>query len=226
MSRKTWIILGVILLLVAAGGGAIWYFNFNSDDDDTPAPVSTAATGPVYEPRPTDHVLGNPKASVTVIEYASPTCPICANFMATLYPKLKSDYIDKGKIFYVYRTFLRNPDDAVAEKLARCMPKDKYMAFMDVLFRNQQKWDYEFGIPSPDGVHAALLGLAGTMGMSSADADRCIAATTDDDAISKVGEDGVAKYKITGTPTLVINGKADEGFEQFFAHLDAALAGK
>ena len=44
--------------------------------------------------------------------------------------------------------------------------------------------------------------------------------------ISKVGEDGVAKYKITGTPTLVINGHADEGFEQFFAHLDAALAGK
>ncbi len=231
MSRKTWIILSVILLLVAAGFGAIWYFN--SDDDDTPAstaataaPAPTAATGPVYEPRPTDHTFGNPRASVTVIEYASPTCPVCANFMATLYPKLKSDYIDKGKIFYVYRTFLRNPDDAVAEKLARCLPADKYMAFMDLLFRNQQKWDYEFGIPSPGGVHVALLGLVGTMGMSSADADRCIADTKDDDAISKVGEDGVAKYKIMGTPTLVINGHADEGFEQFFAHLDAALARK
>ena len=226
MSRKTWIILGMILLLVAAGGGAIWYFNFNSDDDDAPAPVSTAATGPVYEPRPTDHVFGNPKASVTVIEYASPTCPICANFMATLYPKLKSDYIDKGRIFYVYRTFLRNPDDGSAEKLARCMPKAKYMSFIDLLFRNQPKWDYEFGVASPDGVHAGLLQLAQTAGMSASDADRCIASTKEEEAISKVGTDGVAKYSVGATPTFVINGQAEAGFDDFFARLDVALAGK
>jgi protein-disulfide isomerase len=222
MSRKTWIILSVIVLLIAAGGGA-WYY-FSGDDDDMSPPAASAATGAVYVPLPTDHTFGNPKASVTVIEYASPTCPVCANFMTTLYPKLKSDYIDKGRIFYVYRTFLRNPDDAAAEKLARCLPKDKYMTFMDLLFRNQQKWDYEFGVPTPDGVHAALLALVGTMGMSSADADRCIAATTDDDAISKVGEDGESKYQINATPSFVINGKSEAGFEEFFAHLDAALA--
>ena len=144
--------------------------------------------------------------------------------MMTLYPKLKSDYIDKGRIFYVYRTFLRNPDDASAEKLARCLPKDKYMAFTDLLFRNQQKWDYEFGVPSPDGVRAALLQLVGTMGMSSADADRCLADTKNENAISKVGEDGVAKYNVNATPTFVINGQAEAGFEDFFSRLDAALA--
>src|SRR6201985_1316512 len=222
MSRKTWIILGVILVLIAAGGGA-WYY-FSSDEDDVPPPP--VATGTIYQPLPTDTVFGNPKAKVTVIEYASPTCPVCANFMMTLYPKLKSDYIDKGRIFYVYRTFLRNPDDASAEKLARCMPKDKYMSFTDSLFRNQQKWDYEFGIPSPDGVHAALVQLAGESGMSAADADRCIAATTDEDAISKVGEDGVAKYQIGATPTFVVNGHAEAGFEKLNERIDAALAGK
>ena len=220
MSRKTWIILGVILVLIAAGGGA-WYY-FSSDDDDVPSPP--VATGTIYQPLPTDTVFGNPKAKVTVIEYASPTCPVCANFMMTLYPKLKSDYIDKGRIFYVYRTFLRNPDDASAEKLARCLPKDKYMAFTDLLFRNQQKWDYEFGVPSPDGVRAALLQLVGTMGMSSADADRCLADTKNENAISKVGEDGVAKYNVNATPTFVINGQAEAGFEDFFSRLDAALA--
>lgn len=220
MSRKTWIILGVILVLIAAGGGA-WYY-FNSDDDDVPSPP--VATGTIYQPLPTDTVSGNPKAKVTVIEYASPTCPVCANFMMTLYPKLKSDYIDKGRIFYVYRTFLRNPDDASAEKLARCLPKDKYMAFQDLLFRSQQKWDYEFGVPSPDGVHAALLQLVGTMGMSSAEADRCLADTKNEDPISKVGEDGVAKYNVAATPTFVINGQAEAGFEDFFSRLDAALA--
>lgn len=222
MSRKTWIILGVIVLLIAAGGGA-WYY-FSNDDDDAPASTAAASTGPVYEPLPTDHTFGNPKAKVTVIEYASPTCPVCASFMMTLYPKLKRDYIDKGRIFYVYRTFLRNPDDVAAEKLARCLPKDKYMVFMDLLFRNQQKWDYEFGVPTPDGVHAALLELVGNMGMSSADADRCIADKKDEDAIVKVGVDGEAKYKVGGTPTLVINGQGEAGFEDFFTRLDAALA--
>src|SRR5215469_235038 len=216
MSRKTWIILVVIVLLIAAGGG--WYY-FSNHDEDAQAPVSASTV--VYEPLPTDHTFGNPKASVTVIEYASPTCPVCANFMMNLYPKLKSDYIDKGRILYVYRTFLRNPDDASAEKLARCLPKEKYMAFTDLLFRSQQKWDYEYGVPSPDGVHAALLELVGTMGMSQTDADRCIADTKDEDAISKVGEDGVAKYNIPGTPTFVINGKPQTGFEDFFSRLDA-----
>jgi protein-disulfide isomerase len=186
--------------------------------------VGDASAAPVYQPLPTDHTFGNPKAKVTVIEYASPTCPVCANFMMNLYPKLKSDYIDKGRIFYVYRTFLRNPDDASAEKLARCMPKDKYMSFTDSLFRSQQKWDYEYGVPSPDGVHAALLELAAAAGMNADAANKCLASRTDEDAISKVGEDGVAKYNVNATPTFVINGQAQAGFDAFFERLDAALA--
>jgi protein-disulfide isomerase len=222
MSRKTWIILGVVAALIAGGAG--WYF-LRGDSDMQPV-SSASASGAIYEPLPTDHTFGDPKAKVTVIEYASPTCPVCANFMINLYPKLKSGYIDSGKIFYVYRTFLRGPDDAVAEKLARCMPKDKYMSFNDSLFRNQQRWDYEFGIPSPDGVHAALVQLAGEAGMSSADADRCIASRADEDAISKVGEDGVAKYQVNATPTFVVNGQAQAGFENLISRIDLALAGK
>jgi protein-disulfide isomerase len=220
VSRKTWIILAVIVALIVAGGA--YYFMRGDGDMQTVA----APSGSAYEPLPTDHSMGNSKAKAVVIEYASPTCPVCAQFMINLFPKLKSDYIDKGKIFYVYRTFLRGPDDAVAEKLARCMPKDKYMSFTDTLFRNQSRWDYEFGVPSPDGVHAALVQMAGEAGMSAAEADRCIASTTDEVAISKVGEDGVAKYAVNATPTFVINGQAQAGFEDFFARLDRALAGK
>jgi protein-disulfide isomerase len=219
MSRKTWIILGVVVALAAAG--AAYYF-LSEDGMQT----VSARAGAGYEPLPTDHTLGDPKAKVVVIEYASPTCPICANFMINLFPKLKSGYIDTGKIFYVYRTFMRGPDDAYAEKLARCMPKDKYMAFNETLFRNQAKWDYEFGIPSPDGVHAALLALAQEAGMSNAEADRCLASTSDEAAINKVGEDAVAKYAVGATPTFVVNGQAEAGFEDLFARLDMASAGK
>jgi protein-disulfide isomerase len=222
VSRKTWIILAVVVALIAAAGAYI----FLRGDGDMQTVAAPSASGNAYEPLPTDHTMGNPKAKVVMIEYASPTCPACAHFMINLLPKLKSDYIDKGKIFYVYRTFLRGPDDAVAEKLARCMPKDKYMSFTDTLFRNQSRWDYEFGVPSPDGVHAALVQMAGEAGMSAAEADRCIASTTEEAAISKVGEDGVAKYAVNATPTFVINGQAQAGFEDVFARLDRALAGK
>jgi len=221
MSRKTWIILGVMVALIAGGA---YYFLGRDGGMQTVAAAPASAKG--YEPLPTDHTLGNPQAKVVLIEYASPTCPVCANFMLNFFPKLKSDYIDTGKIFYVYRTFLRGPDDAMAEKLARCMPKDKYMSFTDSLFRNQSKWDYEFGVPSPEGVHTALLQLAGEAGMNAADADRCIASTAEEAAISKVGEDGMAKYAINATPTFVINGQAQAGFEDFFARLDRALSGK
>jgi protein-disulfide isomerase len=222
VARKTWIILGVIAALVA-GGGLYYYLE---SDSDMQAVDAASAAGNIYERLPTDHTMGDPKAKVVVIEYASPTCPVCANFMINYFPRLKANYIDKGRIFYVYRTFLRNPDDGSAEKLARCMPKAKYMSFIDLLFRNQPKWDYEFGVASPDGVHAGLLQLAQTAGMSASDADRCIASTKEEEAISKVGTDGVAKYSVGATPTFVINGQAEAGFDDFFARLDMALAGK
>jgi protein-disulfide isomerase len=70
-----------------------------------------------------------------------------------------------------------------------------------------------------------LVQLASEAGMSASDADRCIAATTDDDAISKVGEDGVAKYAVNATPTFVINGQSQAGFDTLTTRIDAALAG-
>jgi protein-disulfide isomerase len=216
MSRKGWLIIGVVVALAVASGA--YYF---LSDDGMEAVSAPAGAG--YQALPTDHTMGDPKAKVVVIEYASDTCPICANFMINLFPKLKREYIDTGKVFYVYRAFLRGPDDGSAEKLARCMPKDKYMSFHDLLFRNQSKWDYEFGIPSPDGVHAALLALAQQAGMSNADADRCLASSADEAAISKVGEDAVAKYNVSATPTFVVNGQAEAGFEDLFGRLDSAL---
>jgi len=217
MTRKSWIILAVAAVLIAGGGA--WYFLGGGDG------MTAGNTGAnLYQPLPTDHSMGNPQAKVTVIEYASPSCPVCASFMINNFPKLKSDYIDTGKIFYVYRTFLRLADDAVAEKLARCMPKDKYMSFTDTLFREQSRWDYEFGIPQPDGVHAALVQLAQEAGMGPADAERCIASTADDNAISKVGEDGMAKYAVGATPTFVVNGQGQAGFQNLFSRIDDALA--
>lgn len=199
MSRKTlYILLGVIALAIA--GGIAYYLTAGSSGN-----LATAsATG--YQILPSDMTLGNPKAKVVVIEYAAPSCPVCAAFNAESFGKLKAAYIDTGKIYYVFRVFPLRPDDGAAEKIARCLPKDKYFSFIDLLFRNQPKWDVEYGVQSPEGVHDGLVLLGRIAGMSAQQVDQCIANKAEDDRINKVAADGESRYSITGTPTFIING--------------------
>ena len=110
-----------------------------------------------------DMSQGNPKAKVTVVEYASVACPICGTWFREIYPQFKAKYIDTGKVFYVFRVFPLRADDGTAEKIARCLPEDKYFSFIDLLFRNQPKWDVEYGVTD---VHAGLVLLGRIAGMS------------------------------------------------------------
>jgi hypothetical protein len=134
---------------------------------------SSAAAGTGYEISPSDRVLGNRQSKVVLIEYAAPTCPVCAAFNAQSFPQLKANYIDTGKVFYVFRVFPLRADDGSAEKIARCLPEDKYFGFIDLLFKNQPKWDWEFGV-SPQGVHDGLVLLGRIAGMSREQVDQCM----------------------------------------------------
>jgi len=197
LSRKTlFIILGVVVLIALLRIG----YTFVNESGPTAA---SAAQG--YEILPTDRTLGNPKSRVVLIEYAAPTCPVCAAFNAQSFPLLKANYIDTGKIFYVFRVFPLRGDDGSAEKIARCLPEDKYFAFIDLLFKNQPKWDWEFGI-KPQGVHDGLVLLGRIAGMSAEQVDQCMVNKAEDDRINKVAADGEARYSITGTPTFILNG--------------------
>ena len=161
MKRKQiFIVLSVVVVLAIAVAG---YFLFAA-----PGARSEAATAPSFSVLPSDMTLGSPKAPVTLIEYGAPSCPVCAAFNSDSFALLKQQYIDTGKVFYVFRVFPLRPDDGVAEKLARCLPKDKYFAFIDLLFRNQPKWDVEFGVID---VHGGLVQLARIAGMSGEQAD-------------------------------------------------------
>ena len=198
MSRKTlFIILGVVVLIALAGIG----YTFVNESGQT-----TAGGGLGYEILPTDRVQGNPKSKVVLIEYGAPSCPVCAAFNVQAFPQLKTNYIDTGKIFYVFRVFPLRADDGSAEKIARCLPEDKYFAFIDLLFKNQPKWDVEFGVPSPQGVHDGLVLLGRIAGMSREQVDQCMVNKAEDDRINKVAADGEARYSITGTPTFILNG--------------------
>ena len=198
MSRKTlFIILGVVALIAVAGIG--WSMGWFGG-------ASSAASAKGYELVPTDRTLGNPKSPVVLIEYAAPSCPVCAAFSVQAFPQIKAKYIDTGKIFYVFRVFPLRPDDGEAEKIARCLPEDKYFSFIDLLFKNQPKWDVEYGVQAPEGVHEGLVLLGRIAGMSREQVDQCMVNKAEDDRINKVSADGEARYSITGMPTFILNG--------------------
>jgi protein-disulfide isomerase len=219
LSRKSlWILAGVILLIAAAGIG--YYLTSGSSTD--------AAGSAGYQIVPTDRVLGNRNSKVVLIEYGAPSCPVCANFNAQAFPQIRAKYIDTGKVFYVFRMFPLRSDDGMAEKIARCLPEDKYLTFIDLLFKNQPKWDVEFGIQSPEGVHAGLVQVGRIAGMSAEQVDQCMANKAEDDRINKVASDGEARYGINATPTFILNGvKIGSGnipFDTISKLLDAELA--
>jgi len=197
LSRKTlWILAGVIVLIAAAGIG--YYLTSGSGSD------ATGSAG--YQIVPTDRVLGNRNSKVVLIEYGAPSCPVCALFNAQAFPQIRAKYIDTGKVFYVFRMFPLRSDDGMAEKIARCLPEDKYLTFIDLLFKNQPKWDVEFGVQSPEGVHAGLVQVGRIAGMSAEQVDQCMANKAEDDRINKVASDGEARYGINATPTFILNG--------------------
>jgi protein-disulfide isomerase len=178
-------------------------------------PASTLAQTPAAPPGAPVHMLGNPEAPITIIEYASLTCPHCAEFDKSVLPQIKQTYIDTGKAKLVYRDF---PLDGVALKasmVARCLPGDRFFPFVDGLFRQQSSWAYG-GDPK-----VGLLRMARLAGMSQESFDKCFDDKTLEDAVLQERLEGSRQFDIQGTPTLIVNGKVSDG--NTFEDLDKML---
>jgi len=154
-----------------------------------------------------DMMMGNDKAPVTIIEYASMTCPHCAHFQETTFPELKKRYIDTGKVFYIFREFPLDNLAAAASMLARCAGKDdksKYFALVDTLFRQQRQWAVEKPIPP-------LMTIAKQAGFTEETFNACLANQKVLDGIESVRQRAVSKFKVQSTPTFFINGTSYPG---------------
>ncbi|HLZ82124.1 MAG TPA: DsbA family protein [Caulobacteraceae bacterium] len=167
-----------------------------------------------------DMSMGNPAAKVTMIEYASVSCPHCARFDMEVFPAFKAKYIDTGQVRYVAREALTG-DPAIAAAgflTARCAGKDKYFQVVDAIYHAQQEM-FASGDP-----HATLLNIARSAGLTDAQFDKCIK----DDAALKALNDRWEHYvkddNINSTPTFVINGKVYNKGEMTLAELDAAVS--
>ncbi len=220
MSRNQ-ILIGAVIAALVVLGAIAWYVMGGS-------PTTTVSAAGAGAPNLTadDRTLGNPKAKIVAIEYAAPMCPHCAHFNEEGIPVLKSQYIDTGKVFYIFRVFPIGQPDVAAESLARCLPADNYFAFIDQLYRNQDKWDPENGVQDVEG---GLVGQARIAGMSADQATACMHDKDKNARVVAVSQDAQTRYGISGTPTFVINGEVQTPGAQWpeiKAKLDSLLAKK
>jgi protein-disulfide isomerase len=169
-----------------------------------------------------DMALGPKDASVTITEYASMTCPHCAAFNETVFPKIKSEYIDTGKIRYVFREFPLDIKAAAGSMLSRCIAKDdagKYFAVTDMLFRQQNDWVTK-------NTTETLTRIGKQAGLSQQAVEACL---KDQALLDKIAAD--QKYasevlKVDSTPTFFLNGdkiKGETSFEEFDKRIKSLL---
>jgi protein-disulfide isomerase len=161
-----------------------------------------------------DMALGPADASVTITEYASMTCPHCAAFNEAVFPKIKSAYIDSGKVRYVFREFPLDIKAAAGSMLARCIAKEdagKYFAVIDMLFKQQNDWVTK-------NTTETLTRIGKQAGLSQQAVEACL---KDQALLDKIAADqkfASDVLKVNSTPTFFVNGemiKGETSFEEF-----------
>lgn len=168
-----------------------------------------------------DIVEGSADAKVTVIEYASPTCPHCANFAVNVYPAFKAEYVDTGKVKFIMRPFIRNLQDAVIFLLAYAAGEEKYHQVVDTFFQTQGSWGLS------DKPRTALLEVAKQLGFTDESFDAALADQELFEKLKTMQEQASSEFKLEGTPTFYVNGKqltGDKSLEELRAVIDPLLA--
>jgi protein-disulfide isomerase len=231
------VILGVVAALAVVGYAVYEKFGHPVavPTASAPAPAGTPASRPQSTPipaaagerlsfvvKPDDMVLGSPDAKVTMVEYASLTCPHCANFHINTLPALKSEYIDKGLLKLVYRDFPLDGLALRAAMMAQCAGADRYFGYLELLFGRQVQW-----ATAKDPLEGlAAIGKIG--GMTDEEFKACLTDKTVEQKVLSSALEGEKTYAVRATPTLFIDGLrySAMSFEQLRAVLDPILASK
>jgi protein-disulfide isomerase len=169
-----------------------------------------------------DVVLGSANAPVTLIEYASMSCGHCATFHKSMYPAIKAEYIDTGKVRFVFREFPLDIKAAAGSMIARCLGKGdagKYHEAVGTLFSAQDEW-------VPQDTSAQLRRIAKLSGMDDDAFNTCIGDQATVDALQLGMQYAGDKLKVDSTPTFFVNGTRLKGvwsLDEFRKLIDAKL---
>ncbi len=178
----------------ALGTGLVGPAHAGADEEELNKP------GPLGE-----KFVGEENAPVTIVEYASMTCPHCASFHLQTYPKLKEQYLDTGKAKLLFREFPFDDRALAAFMLARCAADDKYFAMIDVLFEQQAVW------ARSDKPAQELFKIARLAGFTEETFNACLKNKDIAAGIHAVKDRGALEFGVRSTPTFFINGEEVSG---------------
>ena len=216
------LIIGAVAAVAALAVGGFAYSNMSGGSGQTSLSIPAAAQAEEANLLP-DIPLGAADAPITMIEYASYTCPHRANFHDTVFDKLKAEYIDTGKVKFIHREVYFDGFGLKAAQIANCGGVTKYYPINDMIYSTQKTWIAD-GKPETITTNLKKIGLKA--GLTSEAIDACLA----DDARA---EQMVATFQarataddVQGTPTLIIDGEKNSnmGYTELKAILDAKLA--
>jgi protein-disulfide isomerase len=157
-------------------------------------------TNEILTLKPDDYFLGDPNAKVTIIEYSSLTCPHCAHLHKEVFKQIKSNYIDKGLVKYIYRDFPINKPALKASILAHCAGKDKYFDFISTLFESQNVWAFN------QDFEQSLSNIATLGGINNETYTKCSTDKSLEDKILSRAMEASKILDINATPVIFING--------------------
>ena len=215
--------------LLAAGGtalvalGAGWTLTRPDPQTGLLPGAAFAQTTDGAMPEVVEMIQGDPDAPVEVIEYASFTCPHCASFHANQYKALKENYIDTGRIKFVYREVYFDRPGLWASMIARCANDvDFFFAFSELLYAEQRAW---LASGDPAMIIEDLRKLAKTAGMDDATLDACLSDGPKAEALFTWYQENAERDGINSTPTFVIDGAkySNMAYDEFAATLDGKL---
>ncbi|MBI1238933.1 MAG: thioredoxin domain-containing protein [Alphaproteobacteria bacterium] len=197
------------LTIIAAGTAivavvlALVFFLFAPSDSSDGAPKLPMTL------RDDDMILGKDDAPITMIEYASMTCGHCSRFHQTVFPSIKKNYIEAGLVKFVFREYPLDDVAMAGSVVARCLPRDQYFRFVGLLFENQSTWAF---VPDP---RTGLIEISRRAGLSREQVETCLKNRVEIDRINAIVADAQSLYRVSATPTFVINGQIVSGEHSF-----------
>lgn len=175
------------------------------------ATAAPLADSPFSAALPSDMLVGSSKAKLLIIEYSSFTCPHCAYFQQSIFPKLKEKYIKKDLVKFIHRDFPLDKPSLDAAVIAHCGGKENYWTFLKVFFDQQDSWAFQ------KNYLEILSNIAKLGGMSQATIEACLENNTLRDTILEVKMLAIQKGKVNSTPTFFIAGKEYKGISNWEA---------
>src|ERR1700719_2714388 len=197
VTRRHLLLGSAAVIAVAAAGGGYYFWTRPAVSAPEPPGGADVPMAELMAPPPLgDESLGSANAPVTIIEYASMTCPHCAHFHETTFPELKKKYIDTGKVRYIFREFPLDQLAAAGSMLARCAGPDKYFPLIETLFAQQHDWVVQKPLEP-------LLAIAKQAGFTQESFEACLKNQQMLDGIASVRDEAAQQFGGNSTPPFL-----------------------